>query len=108
MSRDPIDDPALAPLLRALEAPASEHELDGLDGAVRSFRAAHLTSSPPSSRRDALTAWQLLLVTTKRSTRQANGAGCSKPRMAAGSGGVWTGISPWPLGMLKSIPPTPR
>ena len=54
MSRDPIDDPALAPLLRALTAPADERELDGLDGAVRSFRAAQVSSPPPSSRRASM------------------------------------------------------
>ncbi|TQN44734.1 hypothetical protein FHX52_3955 [Humibacillus xanthopallidus] len=54
MSADPIDDPALAPLLRALRAPAAERELDGLDGAVRSFRAAQVTSPPPSSRRASM------------------------------------------------------
>lgn len=54
MSRDPIDDPALAPLLRALTAPADERELDGLDGAVRSFRAAQVTSPPHSSRRASM------------------------------------------------------
>jgi hypothetical protein len=54
MSADPIDDPALAPLLRALQAPAEQHELLGLDAAVRSFRAAQVTSPPPSSRRASM------------------------------------------------------
>ena len=54
MSRDPIDDPALAPLLRALTAPADERELDGLDGAIRSFRAAQVSSPPHSSRRPSM------------------------------------------------------
>jgi hypothetical protein len=54
MSTDPIDDPALAPLLRALNAPAGERELDGLDGAVRSFRVAQVSSPPHRSRRASM------------------------------------------------------
>ncbi|TQM64994.1 hypothetical protein [Humibacillus xanthopallidus] len=54
MSADPIDDPALTPLLRALTAPADERELHGLDGAIRSFRAAQVTSPPHSSRRASM------------------------------------------------------
>ena len=79
MSRDPIDDPALAPLLRALTAPADERELDGLGGAVRSFRAARVTSPPHSTRRASM-------IFTLAGAK----LGATLAALAVGAGGVAT------------------
>ena len=46
-----VDDPALAPVLAALTAPASAHELDGYASTLSALRAAHVTPAPSPSRR---------------------------------------------------------
>ncbi|EWT02019.1 hypothetical protein N865_20600 [Intrasporangium oryzae NRRL B-24470] len=48
---DIANDPALAPLLRGLTAEPTERELLGLGAALTAFRAAHVTSPAPPSRR---------------------------------------------------------
>lgn len=48
---DPMHDPSIAPVLRALTAEPGEHELNGLASALTAFRAAHVASPSPHSRR---------------------------------------------------------
>lgn len=51
-----VDDPALAPVLAALTAPASAHELDGLASTLSALRAAQVTPSPSPRRRPSMLA----------------------------------------------------